>query len=257
LVEQEHGVLFRNYFLRLLRVSSGIITISHVMTQEVRDYLVAHHPEAAKLPIVPFHLGQDIRGTAGNRAESVRPHIADLVAHHRFYLSVGTLEPRKGYAELLEAFARRWEQDTSLTLCIVGKIGWKCHDELRRIRRSAYLDSRLFFLSDVTDAELSLLYQHCQAVVLPSLAEGFGLPLAEAIGLGARVIANDIPIFHEVGGDYPLYYGRAPELLNSAIDEMETRIGAGWRPQPRAWLNWDEAAVQFASAVKSVLDQRR
>jgi alpha-1,2-rhamnosyltransferase len=225
------------------------------MAEEVRHYLQAHHPEAVGLPVEAFYLGQDIQQSAAQPALPVRPIIAELAARRRYYLAVGTLEPRKGYRYLLDAFEQRWRRDLSLTLCIVGRVGWKCQDELQRIRQSPQLNDRLFFFSDANDSELAQLYTHCQALALPSVAEGFGLPLVEAMAAGAPLIANDIPVFREIGGDYPLYYRQSGERLNVAIDEMERKLASGWRPTPKSWLTWDDATLQFADALLRILNR--
>jgi alpha-1,2-rhamnosyltransferase len=255
LFDDETAALFKRHFPRVLRACCGILTISRAMAEEVRGYVRAHHPEAGTLPVEAFHLGQDIQQPATQPALPVRPLIAELTAGRRFYLAVGTLEPRKGYAFLLDAFEQRWRRDPTLSLCIVGRIGWKCRAELSRIRRSPHLNARLFFFNDASDSELAQLYTHTQAVVLPSVAEGFGLPLVEAMSAGAPVIANDIPVFREIGGDYPLYYGQTGERLNDAIDEMERRLASGWRPTPKSWLTWDDATVEFADALMRILNR--
>jgi alpha-1,2-rhamnosyltransferase len=256
LVDPDNVALFKRHFPAVLRTVCGIVTISHAMAREVREYLAAHHPGAAEIPVEVFHLGQDVPRRQSNDPRSLRAELAELIGKRRYYLAVGTLEPRKGYANLLDAFDQRWRTDDTVALCIVGKVGWQCWEELSRIQSSAHRGKRLFFFNDVSDDELHQLYAGSQAIVMPSLAEGFGLPLVEAMGAGARVIANDIPIFREIAGDYALYYSRTGENLKAAIDEMERRIAQGWRPPPKSWLTWDQATLQFADAILRILDRR-
>lgn len=120
-----------------------------------------------------------------------------------FLLVVGTIEPRKGHTVLLDAFDRLSSQDPRLapSLVIVGRPGWKTTDLQARMRAHPMLGRSLFWFDDASDALVDRLYRQAAGVVVPSYAEGFGLPLAEAAILGKRILARDIAVFRE--HDFP------------------------------------------------------
>jgi glycosyltransferase involved in cell wall biosynthesis len=113
-----------------------------------------------------------------------------------FVLMVGTLEPRKGHDEVLSAFEDLWEREEAV-LVIVGRPGWKVQALQKRIRSHPLLGERLFWLDNADDAALEQLYEACEGVVVAALAEGFGLPLVEALGYRKPVLARDLPIFRQ------------------------------------------------------------
>lgn len=135
-----------------------------------------------------------------------------------FWLFVGTLEPRKNLRRLLAAYAELWRTgQTSFPMVIAGGQGWLEKD------LSAYLDElgitdRVHLLGYVSDAQLYWLYQHCFAFVYPSLFEGFGLPVIEAMSAGAAVITSDVSSLPEVAGDAALLVN--PQEVTSILSEM-------------------------------------
>ncbi|MCR9144632.1 MAG: glycosyltransferase family 4 protein [bacterium] len=124
-----------------------------------------------------------------------------------FFLCVGTLEPRKNQATLLEAYLAAGEKQSGKgggsmlpPLVFVGRRGWD--EELYRRLSSGDLESRnIYFVENASNAELQWCYRRAACVCLPSLHEGFGLPVIEAFQLGKPAILSDIPIFREVGAD--------------------------------------------------------
>jgi len=113
-----------------------------------------------------------------------------------FVLMVGTLEPRKGHGEMLSAFEELWEREET-ALVIVGRAGWKVEALQKRIRSHPLFGKRLFWLDNADDAALEQLYGTCEGVVVAALAEGFGLPLVEALSYRKPVLARDLPVFRQ------------------------------------------------------------
>lgn len=133
----------------------------------------------------------------------------------RYVLAIGTIEPRKGYPHLVRAMA----EVPDVPLLIVGRPGWGDVDVLR-IAADCGLD-RVRVLSSVTDAELAVLLRSATALAAPSLAEGFGLPLIEAMALGVPVVHSDAPALVEVAGDAGVVVPRAdPAALAAALREV-------------------------------------
>ena len=114
-------------------------------------------------------------------ARAEQPADAALLASlagRRVILVVGTLEPRKNHSGLLDAFDRL---GTDSTLVVVGRQGWKADDIAQRIRGHEAFGEALRWPSEVNDATLDALYDLADVVVVPSHAEGYGLPVVEAL----------------------------------------------------------------------------
>jgi glycosyltransferase involved in cell wall biosynthesis len=202
-----------------------------------------------------FHLGADIAATAPSRslppgAETV---LGQLGARKSF-LMVGTLEPRKGHAEVLDAFERLWAEGHDLSLVIVGRQGWKVETLIRRLAVHPEKGRRLFWLADVSDEYLERLYAAATCLIAASYAEGFGLPLIEAAQHGLPVIARDIPVFREVAGDHACYFS---DDLAATLTQWLLLHETGQHPRTEAmsWRSWRESAArlwQLATAVAPV-----
>jgi glycosyltransferase involved in cell wall biosynthesis len=117
-----------------------------------------------------------------------------------YLLYVGSLEPRKNLIRLLEAFALLGQDRRRTKLVIVGAPKWQTSPILRRVRELG-IEQEVRFLGPVPDDELPSLYSAAQLLVLPSLYEGFGLPVLEAMACGAPVVASNVSAIPEVAGD--------------------------------------------------------
>lgn len=127
----------------------------------------------------------------------------------RFILFVGTLQPRKNIARLIEAFSKiknadQEEKFKDLQLVIIGKKGWQYEEILAAPEKFGVTES-VKFLENVPDTDLDVFYQHALCYVLPSLYEGFGLPVVESMQRGCPVITSNISSLPEAGGDAAIY----------------------------------------------------
>lgn len=131
-----------------------------------------------------------------------------------YVLGVGALTPRKGFADLAVAMSRLGH-DTPL-LVHAGPDGWRA-EEVREAMRAA-LGERVRFLGWVSEDELVALYRHALVLAHPSVAEGFGFPVLEAMALGSPVIAADIPSVREITSGAALVVPKAsPEAFAGAL----------------------------------------
>lgn len=135
-----------------------------------------------------------------------------------FILSVGTLEPRKNLATALRAFERIASREPDCELVVAGPKGWRNQDFERILERSP---SPVHLTGFLTDDDLALLYSATACFLYPSLAEGFGLPVAEALACGAPVVTSDRTSLPEVAGDAALLVDPEDE---EAIGEAALRI---------------------------------
>ena len=123
------------------------------------------------------------------------------------FVMLGTIEARKNHLLLLQVWtrlARRFGPDTP-RLLIIGQRGWECEQVVDLLERCQPLQGHVLEIGRCSDAELSAHLRRARALVFPSLVEGFGLPLVEALSLGTPVIASDLPVFRELSSDIPTY----------------------------------------------------
>lgn len=122
----------------------------------------------------------------------------------KYVLYVGTLQPRKNVSFLIQAFARFYQDNPSYRLVIAGKKGWLYQEILNEAAKHGIADVVLF-PGFVSDEELIWLYRHAFCFVQPSLYEGFGIPILEAMAYDCPVIASQVSSLPEVGGEACLY----------------------------------------------------
>jgi len=137
---------------------------------------------------------------------------------------VGTVEPRKGVATVVEAMQRWWQAGGGHPLVIAGRAGWMIHELEGRLRSHPELGRRLFWLEHVRDAQLSALYAHAEVLVMASHGEGYGLPVVEALSRGLPVLARDLPVFREIAGSAAGFFA-APQENDPAWGAAGAEVG--------------------------------
>ena len=183
-------------------------------------------------------------------------HKTDLTSLiSRIYLTVGTIEPRKGYDYVFEAFEDLWKNGFGGVLVIVGKIGWNVDTLIKKFNNSVYLNKKLFIFNNLNDDELNFLYSSADAVICASLREGFGLPLVEAMYHNIPVLASDISVFREVGADYSVYFTPDEKGLIKAINEFEYKnnIKPNMKNIKNNCYNWDCSVDMLADRIKELI----
>jgi alpha-1,3-rhamnosyl/mannosyltransferase len=191
---------------------------------------------------------------AGARIHVVTPavHVGPDVLRRRddgFVLFCGTLEPRKGLGRVAEALLRT---SRDVPLVVVGKAGWGVLPGRAALDSLAAL-GRLDLRGYVTEAALARLRARAAVAVVPSLDEGFGLPLLEAMATGCPVVASDIAVFREVADDAVRYAEpediRAWALqLEALLADADARFLLGAKGRARARL-FDHARQTRALAI--------
>ncbi|MFC7472987.1 glycosyltransferase family 4 protein [Dankookia sp. GCM10030260] len=125
-----------------------------------------------------------------------------------YFLCLGTVEPRKNHQLLLHLWrdmATEGRDGPRLLLC--GRRGWENGSVLELLERCAALRGLVLDLGTLPDTRVTELLAGARALLFPSFAEGYGLPVAEALSLGVPVLCSDLPALREVGGDVPEYLG--------------------------------------------------
>ena len=188
--------------------------------------------------------------------ESIEKELEVLFQTNRVYLSVGAIEPRKNHKYLLDAFDLVWKECPETVLCIVGKKrGWLNDAIMKRIKTHPLFKKNLFLLNSVSDNALAYCYNHSKALIFPSLLEGFGLPIVEALHYGLPVFASNIPIHKEVGKEFCAYFDLDnPANLSQIIINIEktgemprVKDGKGY-----TLLSWKDSCRDLFSQVRAL-----
>lgn len=242
---------FTPWFEQVLLNCDAIVCISQSVAQDLVAYLrETHLATPAHMRIGWWPLGADFRASAQEAPSKFAEQIAS--APTPFFMSVGTLEPRKAYPVALDAFERLWSEGCDVRYVIVGRPGWNTRALQRRIRQHKELGRRLFWLDNASDADLSHLYPRAHGLIFPSFVEGFGMPLIEAARYGARVIASDIPVFREVGGDAAVYFDVLdPQALATRVREaLSKKREAKQSEAPPTEKTWRQSAERLVDMVR-------
>ena len=249
---------FYPMFLRWLEiisgVSDGLIGISRSVARELEQWLSdTQQPRIRPLKLGYFHLGADVES---DKQDGELPDdyeiILEKVRGRTSFLMVGTIEPRKGYAQVLDAFELLWEQGKDLNLIIVGKEGWIVKELVKKLRFHPERGRRLLWLERVSDELLLELYRSCSALLMASEGEGFGLPLIEAARHNLPIIARDLPVFREIAGENAFYFsGISGKGLAQAIDNWLKlwKLGEAPRSDLIPCLTWRQSADDLISLV--------
>jgi alpha-1,3-rhamnosyl/mannosyltransferase len=176
--------------------------------------------EGERITVIPPPVGHDFHPVARDAA---RAHVAarwGLPDH--FFLHVGTIEPRKNHVRLLAAFERLRREGFPGPLVLVGKDGWCVEPILARLASSSER-ANIVRVSDASEDDLVALYGASTAVVFPSLEEGFGMPILEAMACGVPCITGDRSAMVEVGEGFASFV--TPEDTDQLFEAMR----AVWR----------------------------
>ena len=240
---------FEAWLVRALRDSDAVIAISAAVAEELVATIAARgYATRPGLRIGWAHIGADFapRATGAHRA-ALEPAFASGAPS---FLVVGTLEPRKGHRVALEAFDLLWAANFESRLVFVGRRGWHVDALIEDIRAHPQFGRRLFWFDDASDADLHYAYDHCAAVLAPSYAEGYGLPLSEAAAAGRPVICSDIPVFREIGRDGALYFtvndSRSLAQAVQAFAQGTARADSARILQP----TWRDAARRIVALIE-------
>jgi glycosyltransferase involved in cell wall biosynthesis len=124
-----------------------------------------------------------------------------------YFVILGTIEPRKNHWLLLQLWRGLVERlgQEAPRLVVIGQRGWECENVVDLLERCEHLKGFVVEHSICSDTELVTYLHHAQALLFPSFAEGYGMPLVEALALGVPVIASDLPVFREIAGEIPEY----------------------------------------------------
>lgn len=239
-------------YMKLLAIFNTVITVSEASGVDLAEYW--DWLRVGRLPqIHNLQLGADY--SDGKR---VFPRELAPWSERKQVLMVGTLEPRKNQMLALEVFSFLWKQSFDGELAVVGALGEHGGTEIRQqIRKMAKAEFPITYHGEVTDEELAELYRESRCSLLPSLAEGCGLPLLESLWMGVPVIANDLPSLGEsaAGGGCHLVNCQSPDVLGEGLlgiwqdasfwDRLSLEV------EKRELPTWEETAGSLQKLLKN------
>jgi glycosyltransferase involved in cell wall biosynthesis len=194
------GVSARKH--RLMQKVAKLADVVLVNSESTRRSFLHHFvDDPSHLPVITAPLGVGVGGETAVRRTCERQ-----VSAQPYFVILGTIEPRKNHKLLLDIWRQLAGQASPATprLIVIGARGWKNGDVIAMLDeavRGGFVEER----AAVSDERVVELLCNARALLLPSFAEGYGLPLAEALALGVPVICSDIPVFREVGGAAPIF----------------------------------------------------
>jgi glycosyltransferase involved in cell wall biosynthesis len=237
------------------RVADRIIAISESTGRD----LTAHYAVPAER-IQVIHHGVDHTMRPASR-ESVITLKHRLGLPEAYVLFVGTIQPRKNLGRLAEAVAFVANAGLPHRLVIAGKRGWLASEVEAQISRSAFAD-RVHYLGYVAASDLPALYSGTDAFCFPSLYEGFGLPVLEAMACGTPVVAADSSAIPEVAGDAALLVDPADTaaigdaIVRVLTDEPLRRELIARGSTRAARFTWERTAEATIGLLREVRDAR-
>jgi glycosyltransferase involved in cell wall biosynthesis len=249
------------FFEKNLRESAKcvekIIADSHCTK---RDIVKFYDIEEEKIEVIHLAPSSIFKNTQ-NCNFPFKNDVPKIVSENRpYFLSVATLEPRKNLVRTIKAFElfRDSEKNLEPALLLVGKSGWKNEELLKTFNNSRYKDS-IFFTGYLSDKALIAVYQQALAFIYPSLYEGFGLPVLEAMSSGVPVITSNNSSLAEIATDVALccdpYSVEEIAVSMQRITESQTlrQNLSAWGIQRASKFSWEKTAEETANVFLSCL----
>ena len=242
---------------RAAQWADHVLTISEYSKQEIaRCFGIAHE----KISVIP--LGVDDRYIERFLLDEKREILRRLDLPARFFLTVGTLQPRKNVGRIIEAHAALpTSLQKEIPLVIVGRNGWGCEMLVSRLNDED-ARGRVHWLKYLPDREVRLLMQTAEALVFPSLHEGFGLPVVEAFASGLPVITSNTTALPEVAQNAallvdPLDTGQICDAMRQIAEDsgLARKLVSAGESRARA-LSWSTCADRTAEIYRKVLQGR-
>lgn len=208
--------------------SEKIVCVSKTIRKETEAWMLKKCPQG-DVKVDYFIEGCDIETEAYyHYSIPLADEIKFCIKNRPTFLQVSTFHPRKQHLQTLRAMELLWVSGYDVNIIFAGRLDPMSVILADDLHNHPEFGKRLHWLNEVNDAMLIELYKSSTALIMPSLAEGFGLPVVEAAHFGLPLILRDITVFRELAGEHAFYFkGMEPENLAQTI---------------RAWLELHKAA---------------
>jgi alpha-1,3-rhamnosyl/mannosyltransferase len=232
----------RLWFRLAMRLALGAARQVICISEATRRDLLAHYRvDPARVSAIPLAPAAHFRPQSVEEQERVR---AKFGLAGDFALYVGINKPHKNLVRLVEA----WAQVGAEAVLVIGGAWDARYPQVKERVAELGLGARVRFIGRVEEADLPGLYSACRVFVFPSLYEGFGLPVVEALACGAAVACSHTSSLPEVGGEAAAYFepgdvGGMAEVLRQGLESGDWRLGVGERAVAQAArFSWDRTA---------------
>lgn len=250
---------FTSYFLDIADGSDLILCISEQSKKDLNELLESTGGARPHTQVIP--LGDNVPQIGSEPVSE----LVESICKRPFILFVSTIERRKNHEVLYRAYhliCKKYDKEIVPTLVFVGMRGWGVEELFKDIDLDPVVEDMIEILNDVSDTELRLLYQTSLFCVYPSLYEGWGLPVGEALSLGKAIISSDRGSLPEVGGDLVQYVDPwEPHQWASAIMRMAS--DEAWR---KSWQDkvkdrykirtWTQTAIAVKESIEAVVENK-
>jgi len=228
---------FKVYFLRMLQMSDYIICISEATLKSI---LTLGWKTQAKFLVFP--LG----------AFAISPVQQQVKSSTISLMAINTIEPRKGYEEIMDAFDDLILKGFNFELNIVGRYGWNSLELKSRIENHPLFGEKLFWHQGISDEKVLALYRKSEIAIVASRAEGFGFTLEEGLAHGRKVIARDIPVFKErTNPNLYFFEGGGKELASKILEVADIP----WKPEGISQIRtMKDFAVDVANLIRKIAE---
>ena len=184
-----------------IKCADKIVAISYSTANDVAKYTDMSKCEVVYNGDSPYK-GHDARYSNEELRQTLEKY---SLKNDNYFLFVGSIEPRKNIRTIVDAFNRyKKETKSNIKLVLAGGLGWRYKKILRDINRSPYKKD-IIQTGYCSDIELEILYRNCIGLLFPSIYEGFGFPILEAMSVGKPVVTSRVSSLPEVGGDIAYY----------------------------------------------------
>lgn len=212
--------LLHRYLIRSCVKSTDVVfTISHAVKNEVSRFF--------DVPLKKIHVAYPgVEDIAYEDYTFKNEFLDSLGIFKPYIIFVSTIQPRKGIKTLLDAYTKlRRVHSLHIQLVVLGNIGWESKAVVETMFRLQQNDELVHLVGKDDWTKLQLIH-NAQALVMPSLYEGFGIPIAEAMNAGCPVIASDIPVFREIAQDAALFFpvGDSSALAEQLCNLLEDKL---------------------------------
>jgi glycosyltransferase involved in cell wall biosynthesis len=240
----KEGKEFRKLKQRCIHNADAIITISETVRGDIQEY---YSVDRNKIRVIQLGCSDVFSHSKNSESDN------NFNIKKPFLLYVGINSKYKNVSLFLKAYSR-WNHSIDVDIVIAGR-PWS-HNQINELLE-LNIRSKVFLLGNVDDNTLKKLYHRAVAFVFPSLHEGFGIPLLEAMACGCPIVASKIPSTIEVAGECPVYFD--PQDSDSMINAFEIALTEG-RNSARVekgfeiikHYSWDKAAQQTLEVYRSL-----
>jgi glycosyltransferase involved in cell wall biosynthesis len=236
---------FYNWLAVMAGTADGFFCVSQPVAHQLHSVMARDFGISSEYAIEVIPMGWDI---SDSRPSTGLPENFDAlitkIRNAPSLLMVGTIEPRKGHREVLQAMEVLWRSGSEAQLVLVGGEGWKMSEFVAQLVSHSEIGERLFWVGKVSDEALGKLYGACSGVLVASLAEGFGLPLVEALGHAKPVLARRLEVFEVHAGHGLTFFDKVIDTKALAVaiaDWLSFKSGRGDIP-PGILSSWKDTA---------------